>query len=118
MKRSLLALTAALALPVTASALAQDTAPAPKDSASQACRAERTAMGTDVFRAAYGTNKNKKNAFGKCVSKRTKTEEANSEAAENTCKTEQNADQAAFTAKYGTGKKGKNAYGKCVSSQK
>ena len=40
----------------------------PKSDAQKQCRAERTAMGTQVFKDTYGTNKNKSNAFGKCVS--------------------------------------------------
>jgi hypothetical protein len=35
--------------------------------AAQQCRAERN-LDADAFRDKYGTNKNKKNAFGKCVS--------------------------------------------------
>jgi hypothetical protein len=35
----------------------------------QACKKLRSDMGADAFRMAYGTNGNKKNAFGKCVSK-------------------------------------------------
>jgi hypothetical protein len=44
----------------------------------QACRALRAEMGVDAFRAAFGANKNKRNAFGKCVSKmaRMKNDEA------------------------------------------
>lgn len=33
----------------------------------RACRSELEAMGRDEFRAAYGTNRNGANAFGKCV---------------------------------------------------
>ena len=33
------------------------------------CKAERKAMGADPFKAKYGTNADKSNAFGKCVSK-------------------------------------------------
>ena len=76
-------------------------------------------MGVQTFRQTYGTNKNRKNAFGKCVSKRAKaTEEAAEDAKENAsqaCKAEEAADPAAFAEKYGTGKKKKNAHGKCVS---
>jgi len=36
--------------------------------AARTCRAERTSMGADAFRNKYGTNRNKRNAFGKCVS--------------------------------------------------
>lgn len=35
--------------------------------AARQCRAEREAMGEDAFREQYGTNRNKRNAFGKCV---------------------------------------------------
>ena len=40
---------------------------AAKPNAAQQCRAERAAD-IDAFREKYGTNKNKRNAFGKCVS--------------------------------------------------
>lgn len=36
--------------------------------AARECRAERDAMGEEEFRRQYGTNHNKRNAFGKCVS--------------------------------------------------
>ena len=36
--------------------------------AAKTCRAEETALGKEAFRAKYGTNRNKSNAFGKCVS--------------------------------------------------
>lgn len=36
--------------------------------ASRACRAEREALGAEAFNALYGTNRNDRNAFGKCVS--------------------------------------------------
>jgi hypothetical protein len=42
-------------------------------SPAQACRAERTAMGEAAFREKYGTNRNKANAFGKCVSAKAKS---------------------------------------------
>ena len=35
----------------------------------QACKALRNEMGSSAFRAAFGTNRNGANAFGKCVSK-------------------------------------------------
>ena len=49
-----------LALAIPGTALAQD-APTAKQSASEACQKERTALGADAFRDAYG---GKKNAFG------------------------------------------------------
>jgi hypothetical protein len=36
--------------------------------AAQQCKAEKKDTGSDAFAQKYGTNKNKKNAFGKCVS--------------------------------------------------
>lgn len=36
--------------------------------AARECRAELEAMGEEAFREQYGTNRNKRNAFGKCVS--------------------------------------------------
>jgi hypothetical protein len=40
--------------------------------AAQACKQLRAEMGLTAFRTAYGTNHNKANAFGKCVSKMAK----------------------------------------------
>jgi hypothetical protein len=110
----------ALSAPALATAGSQDPTTGAPTAQSQ-CRTERSAMGVDLFRAAYGTNKNKHNAFGKCVSKRTHaTEDAATEAKQNAsqaCKAEKAADPAAFAEKYGTGKKGANAHGKCVSQK-
>lgn len=95
---------------------------APKTPSAQAqCRSERTGMGTEAFKALYGTNADKSNAFGKCVSKRAsataKAAKAARVSAQKACTAEQSADAAAFTAKYGTGKKGANALGNCVSGK-
>jgi hypothetical protein len=87
--------------------------------AAQACKAERDADAA-AFTEKYGANKNKKNAYGKCVS--SKTEDAVEEETEDrveaaaACKTERDADKAAFTEKYGTNGNKKNAFGKCVSA--
>ena len=65
-----LSLIGALALSTTA--FADDSAPSPDPttpSASKQCRTERSGMGLALFRMTYGTNKSKRNAFGKCVSK-------------------------------------------------
>ncbi len=44
-------------------------------------------MGIELFRQTYGTNETKRNAFGKCVSKRTHaTTEAAKEAKQNASK--------------------------------
>ena len=47
-------------------------------SPAKACKQLRADMGLDAFRAAFGTNHNGRNAFGKCVSKlaRMKSDEA------------------------------------------
>jgi hypothetical protein len=111
-----LAILGALAMMVTPASAMAGTA---KSDAQKQCRAERTAMGTQTFRDTYGTNKNKKNAFGKCVSHRTKQNEATEKTAKKNaakdCKAERAADPAAFQAKYGKNGNKKNAFGKCVS---
>jgi hypothetical protein len=40
-----------------------------RENAAKKCKAERAQLGVEAFRAKYGTNPNKRNAFGKCVSK-------------------------------------------------
>ena len=100
-------------------AKAKPAAEAEKQNAAQECKAERDADPAG-FAAEYGTNKNKKNALGKCVSR--KAEEATEAETEDrvdaakTCKAERDANPADFTAKYGTNKNKKNAFGKCVST--
>jgi hypothetical protein len=112
---------AALALPAGASA---ETTHADATNAAKECRTERgsTAATREAFRVHYGTNANGRNAFGKCVSKRTKSESAERKAAQvnaaKQCKAERDQlGETAFAAKYGTGKKGHNAFGKCVSQK-
>ena len=93
--------------------------------ASKACKAQRAAMGDAAFKALYGTNANKSNAHGKCVSAMNKAKSnGNGSAAHRAalsaakaCKTERAADPAAFRAKYGTNANKSNAFGKCVSSK-
>jgi hypothetical protein len=100
-------------------AKAQPVAATELKNAAKTCKAERDADAA-AFADTYGANANKKNALGKCVSMKSK--EAVDEAAEArveaaaTCKTERDADAAAFTEKYGTNKNKKNAFGKCVST--
>ncbi len=124
MKRILISGTTMLALALPAGALAQDTPPAPEKNAAKTCKSLRTASGEANFKAAFGTNKTKSNAFGKCVAKQTKVEETAVKKAKSTCKTEQDDPNFAaghggktFAQFYGTNKNGKNAYGKCVSAQ-
>ena len=125
MKKLLLATGVALmVLPAAAAQAQSDYELPPTNAASAACKAERAKMGTALFKQTYGTNKNRSNAFGKCVSKHNKTEKANQNSAAKACKAEQADPNFAaahggktFDQFYGTGKKGKNAYGKCVSGK-
>ena len=84
--------------------------------AARLCKAQRDAIGVSDFRKLYGTNKNRKNAFGKCVSKLAKQQAENRENAAKACKAERDEIGAdAFKDKYGTNKNKSNAFGKCVS---
>jgi hypothetical protein len=109
--------------PVTA-AQARD---ADKNAATK-CKAERQSMGVEAFRKKYGTNHNLRNAFGKCVSAKSKdnTDEKDddgdkgetSSGAAKTCKAERaSMGVEAFAKKYGTNHNLKNAFGKCVSGK-
>ena len=98
--------------------------------AAKECKAERAADAT-AFAELYGTNGNKRNAFGKCVSKKAKAKEhaADEQDAEDAaefknaakeCDDERGDTEAtreAFAAKYGTNENKRNAFGKCVSSK-
>jgi len=100
---------------------------AAKRNAARDCREERSAD-AEAFREKYGTNANKRNAFGKCVSQTAKAnreeqdEDDADEAAATTnaahaCKAERDADRKAFEEQYGTNKNKRNAFGKCVSQK-
>ena len=123
-----LAASAALAAPPTG----KDTDPqsATEAQAAKACKTERgtTAASIAAFEMKYGTNKNKKNALGKCVSSKSKGDDDKDAADADKSKNETNASKkckadrgttaasiAAFEMKYGTNKNKKNALGKCVS---
>jgi hypothetical protein len=88
------------------------------------CRAQRTSMGDKAFTELYGTNTNKRNAFGKCVSKTARSMHENFQNASSQCRAEQ-ADAAfasthggkTFTQFYGTNTNGSNAFGMCVSKK-
>jgi hypothetical protein len=109
--------------------LARDAKKAAKQAhatAVQECRDERSAD-ADAFKDQYGTGKNGKNAFGKCVSQHAKQHRQEAKAEENqeqetevnaaaTCRDERNQDEAAFNDKYGKNGNKRNAFGKCVSS--
>ena len=86
--------------------------------AAKACKAERESLGLQAFKDKYGTNANKANAFGKCVSgkvKKAEEQEARENAAKK-CKAERESlGLQAFKDKYGTNANKANAFGKCVS---
>ena len=79
------------------------------------CKAERAADPA-AFTKKYGTNKNGKNAYGKCVSTKARhATEQETQARVNaakTCRKLKAEQKATFEADYGTKK---NAFGKCVS---
>src|SRR5215217_3330037 len=85
MHKSLALAGAILWLAVPAAAQADDT-PSSGDvaNASQECRTERgaTSATREAFAAHYGTGKNKRNAFGKCVAAKAREEMKEREAAE------------------------------------
>ena len=137
MKRILIVVAVLLSLSVSAALAAPpadkgkpaspgQSAAAPGRSAAQnaakQCKAERgtTAQSVAAFNEKYGTNKNKANALGKCVSAQVKKAEEQ-EAEENaatTCRAERGTTEqsiAAFKDKYGTNANKANAFGKCVS---
>ncbi len=119
-----IAIGAVLALLAVPAGAAAEPTKTDRKNAAQECRAERgdTAATREAFKAKYGTNESKSNAFGKCVSRRARDEEHEGDVAHRNaskeCKAErQDIGDAAFVAKYGSGKKGSNAHGKCVSSK-
>ena len=97
-------------------------------SAAKLCKAERTSIGVDAFLKKYGTNTNLRNAFGKCVSSKSKDDkdekaedddkDEKSSGAAKACKAERaSMGVEAFAKKYGTNHNLKNAFGKCVSGK-
>jgi len=122
-KRVLIACAAGALLVAPGAATADEPQKVDRTNAAEECRAERgtSAATREAFRVRYGTNRNGKNAFGKCVSRRSSDEQAERESAARNaaqeCKAEREADGAAFAERYGTNKNAKNAFGKCVSSK-
>jgi hypothetical protein len=103
----------AAAIVLAAGALAQN---GNQTNPAKTCKAQRTAMGEQAFKLLYGTNANRANAFGKCVSKQARMQEASELNASQTCRTERETiGEDAFAAKYGKNKNDRNAFGKCVS---
>ena len=100
----LVALVASLVVP--AGALAAGPSKADKTNAAKQCRAERgtTSATREAFAARYGTNANKRNAFGKCVSQKAREEQRERRAARRKARRECRAE----------GKKGR-AFRRCVA---
>jgi hypothetical protein len=122
-------LAAALAVPVAA--MADQPTSTDKSNAAKECKALRTASGKANFNSTWGKNKSDKNAYGKCVSSKTREEAAQRKAAQSNaakdCKAEKamsddqfKADTAhggkTFAEFYGA-KNANSAYGKCVSTK-
>ena len=96
--------------------------------AAKECKAEKTADPA-AFAQTYGTNANKTNAYGKCVSSKAKAEKREMDAedeadaedfknAAHTCAAERGQmGRLAFAGKYGTNADESNAFGKCVSGK-
>jgi hypothetical protein len=96
--------------------------------ASKECKAERAAD-EETFLNTYGTGPNKRNAHGKCVSKKAKENEAEADQqdqqeatarknAAKECAAERDAGAEDFAKAYGTENANyKNAFGKCVSKK-
>ena len=97
-----------------------------RKNAAHECKEER-ALDRDAFAEKYGTNANKKNAYGKCVSSKAKAEEEEMDEADAEEATErkqaarecagerEEIGREAFATKWGTNANKKNAFGKCVS---
>ena len=78
-------LLAALAMPAGAAA---KNSPGEVKNAAKHCKALRAEMGVDAFRAEFGANKNRRNAFGKCVAKHARGEHRAAQKALRECKAE------------------------------
>jgi hypothetical protein len=97
-----------------------------RKNAAHECKEER-ALDREAFADEYGTNSNKKNAYGKCVSSKAKAEEEEMDEADaeeaserkhaaRECAAERKRiGREAFADEYGTNANKKNAFGKCVS---
>ena len=90
----------------------------------QTCAALRSRIGSASFALLYGTNGNKRNAYGKCVSSVARTQVTNALNSAQQCRAEQ--DDATFAAShggktfaqfYGTNDNDNNAFGMCVSQK-
>ena len=97
-----------------------------RKNAAHDCKEER-ALDREAFAENYGTNANKKNAYGKCVSSKAKAKEKEMDEADAEEATErkhaarecaaerERIGREAFAKDWGTNANKKNAFGKCVS---
>jgi hypothetical protein len=115
MRKLILCAALALALPAYAAAAADEATPT--DMAKAACKTERHAMGTKLFKKTYGGVKSASKAMSACVAKAVPTAETEAKNAAHECKAERDADAEAFKLKYGENENKKNAFGKCVSGK-
>jgi hypothetical protein len=88
-----------------------------KENAARECRALKAAMGTENFRNEFGTNHNKRNAFGKCVSRKSREEARERRAAKRKAVEECTAEQTSKSHGEGHAKGHGHAFGKCVSQK-
>jgi hypothetical protein len=126
MRKLIVSLASLCTLLAPIAALAAGT-PSTNAVAASLCTQERVTMGTANFNAAYGTNADKSNAYGKCVAKAASLAQQDLNNAARSCKTEQadpnfaaNHGGKTFDQFYGAtpGKNADaNAYGKCVSAK-
>jgi hypothetical protein len=85
-----------------------------------ACKAQRTAIGAELFRQQYAPTGSAAAALGKCISQGQRAAAANRANAAKECTTERgttNESRSAFNAKYGANENDRNAFGKCVSAK-
>src|SRR5687767_1789459 len=120
------ALAVAAILPVAA--FADPASASDKANGARACQALKapapTGLGEALFKTTYGTNADRSNAMGKCVSAWTQTAHQKRHAAETACAAEQADPNFAashggktFAQFYGVGKHGSNALQRCVQSK-
>lgn len=125
MKLKSLFVALAVAVIVPAAALADTASQADKANGSRSCQTLKAALGEATFKATYGANADKSNAFGKCVSAWMRAEHQNRHAAVTACKAEQADpsfaalhDGKTFAQFYGVGKQNVNAFNRCVQSKR
>ena len=110
---------------VPVAALADPATPGDHANGARACQTLRDTLPGTQFKDTYGTNADKSNAFGVCVSRWTRTEHQNRTAAGTACAGEQ-ADSTfaashggkTFAQFYGAGPRGAAAMQRCIKSKR